>query len=45
MTTLLKLGPKDHGRPLSLEEFRSAEAREGWRYELIDGKVYVWPFP
>ena len=43
MATLLKLGPADHGRPLSLEEFLAAEGQEGYHYELIGGKVYVSP--
>jgi len=45
MATLLKLGPADHGRPLALEEFLSAEGQEGYRYELIGGKVSVSPTP
>jgi Uma2 family endonuclease len=45
MATLLKLGPADHGRPLSLEEFLGAEGQEGYHYELIGGKLYVSPTP
>jgi Uma2 family endonuclease len=45
MATLVKLGPKDHGRPLSYDEFLRADAAEGYHYELIDGKVYVSPPP
>jgi Uma2 family endonuclease len=45
MTTALVLGPADHGRPISAEEFEAARATEGYRYELIDGKVYVSPVP
>ena len=45
MATLLKLGLADHGRPLALEEFLAAEGQEGYRYELIGGKVYVSPTP
>jgi Uma2 family endonuclease len=43
MKTLLKLGPSDHDRELTLEEFLQADYEEGWRYELIDGRLYVAP--
>jgi Uma2 family endonuclease len=45
MATLLKIGPVDHGRPLTLEEFTSAEWEDGYQYELIDGNLYVSPQP
>ena len=54
MTTLLKLGPADHGRPLgptdhgrplTRDEFRTAHWQNGYRYELIDGRLYVSPPP
>ncbi len=45
MTTRLKIGPADHGMPLSLEDFLSADEAEGYHYELIDGKLYVSPQP
>src|SRR5262249_43456537 len=45
MTTALILGPADHGRPMTLREFESAPAREGYRYEIIDGKGSVSPVP
>jgi len=45
MTTRLKIGPHDHGMPLELEEFLSADGAEGYHYELIDGKLYVSPVP
>jgi Uma2 family endonuclease len=45
MTTILKLGPADHGRPLSSEEFHTASWQSGYRYELIHGKLYVSPVP
>jgi Uma2 family endonuclease len=45
METKLYLTPRDHGRPLTLDEFRRADAREGYRYELIKGKLEVWPRP
>jgi Uma2 family endonuclease len=41
----LYLTPADQGRRLSLEEFESADAQEGYRYELIRGKLEVFPFP
>lgn len=43
MTTVLKLGPADHGRPITSEECRTAEYASGYHYELIHGKLYVSP--
>ena len=47
MATIVKgkraLGPNDHGRAMTLEEFLAAEAREGYKYELVDGRLYVSP--
>jgi Uma2 family endonuclease len=45
MAALLHLTPRDKGRVLSLKEFLSASGEEGYRYELIDGKLEVWPSP
>lgn len=45
MTTILKLGPADHGRAITLEEARAAHWVPGYRYEIIDGKIYVTPAP
>jgi Uma2 family endonuclease len=45
MTTLVKLGPTDHGRTMSLEEFQTVDYQEGYQYELIDGRLYVSPLP
>ncbi len=45
MQTQLYLTPRDHGRRLTLEEFQSADSREGFRYELIEGKLEVSPIP
>ena len=35
------LGPEDHGRPISDEEYLAAEFEEPWRYELVDGRLVV----
>jgi Uma2 family endonuclease len=43
MTTALRIGPADHGRPLTFEEFAKADWAEGYQYELVDGKLYVAP--
>jgi Uma2 family endonuclease len=43
MTTALKLGPADHGRPLAFADFMAGDYQEGYQYELIDGKLYVSP--
>jgi Uma2 family endonuclease len=40
-----KLGLVDHGHPVTLEEFESAEFEEGYKYEVIDGRLYVSPTP
>ena len=45
MTTRVKIGPRDHGMPLSLEEFLAADGEEGYHYELIHGRLYVCPAP
>lgn len=45
MQTNLYLTGKDHGRPLSLEEFLTADYQEGFRYEIIRGRLYVSPLP
>jgi Uma2 family endonuclease len=37
----IRLGPADHGRPISDWDFDSAELTSGFRYELIEGRVYV----
>jgi Uma2 family endonuclease len=41
----LKLGPADHGEELTLEEFEHADYVPGFRYELIEGRLYVSPSP
>jgi Uma2 family endonuclease len=45
MSTVLKLGPADHGRPMSPDEFLAGDYTEGYHYELIKGKLYVSPLP
>lgn len=45
MTTQLKLGPGDHGRSLTFEEFVAADYQEGHKYELIHGRLCVSPLP
>jgi Uma2 family endonuclease len=39
------LSPRDHGRPLTVEEFENARWQEGYKYELIAGRLYVSPLP
>jgi Uma2 family endonuclease len=41
----LKLTPADHGREIDPELFEQATGEEGYRYEIIDGRVYVSPTP
>lgn len=45
MAVATSLGLADHGHPVTLEEFESAEFEEGYKYELIDGRLYVSPTP
>lgn len=45
MTTALKLGPKDHGRPMQLDEFDACDQEGGFKYQLIRGAVHVAPWP
>jgi Uma2 family endonuclease len=44
-TMVLKLGPRDHGRALTYDEYREAEYRAGYNYEIIGGRLYVSPQP
>jgi Uma2 family endonuclease len=41
MQTATKVGPADHGQGMTLEEFEAADYQEGYKYELIDGRLYV----
>lgn len=43
MATVTKLGPMDHGRPMTWEGFRTGDYQDGFKYELIDGRLYVAP--
>ena len=45
MTTLLRIGPADDDRPMTLEEFLAADGQEGYHYELIYGRLRVSPQP
>jgi Uma2 family endonuclease len=41
----LRIGPTDHGRTMTLEEFREAEELDGFRYELARGVLEVSEVP
>ena len=41
----IRIGPADHGRRMSLEEFREAEEEQGYRYELARGVLEVTLVP
>ena len=41
----VKVGPKDHGRRMSLDEFDHAEGQEGYCYELSRGIITVTDVP
>src|SRR5262245_20622530 len=43
--TLIKIGPADHGRPMSLAEFEHAKVEEGYLYELSRGIITVSDVP
>jgi Uma2 family endonuclease len=43
--TILRLGPADHGRPMTLEEFLEADNEEGFHYELARGVLEVTQVP
>jgi Uma2 family endonuclease len=38
---MLRIGPHDHGREITYEEFLAADYEEGYKYELIRGELYV----
>jgi Uma2 family endonuclease len=44
-TVKLRIGPADHGRAMSLEEFREAEEQPGYLYELARGALEVSEVP
>ena len=41
----LKFGPADHGRPVTADELAEAEYAGGFKYEVIDGRLYVSAVP
>ncbi len=41
----LRIGPADHGRRMTLEEFREADEVFGYRYELARGALEVAEIP
>jgi Uma2 family endonuclease len=43
MSTVTKLGPADHGRAMTFEEYLAGDYEQGYQYELIDGRLYVSP--
>jgi hypothetical protein len=45
VATLLRIGPADHGRTMTLEEFLEAEVEEGHRYELARRVLEVTQVP
>jgi Uma2 family endonuclease len=45
VTSTIKIGPADHGRLMTLEEFLEAEVEEGYRYELARGVLEVTHVP
>ena len=44
-TTTIRIGPADHGRRMSFEDFRDAEAEPGHAYELARGVIEVVDIP
>ena len=43
--TRIRIGPADHGRVMTLDEFFEAEEEEGYRYELARGVLEVTQVP
>ncbi|MBY0523107.1 MAG: Uma2 family endonuclease [Gemmataceae bacterium] len=43
MPTITKIGPADHGRRMTFEEYSAGDYEPGHKYELIDGNLYVSP--
>ena len=41
ISTKIKIGPQDEGRPMSLAEFEPAQVEEGYIYELSRGIITV----
>src|SRR4051794_35778650 len=39
----LSFGPQDHGSAVSDEDAERAEYQPGFRYEIIDGRIFVSP--
>jgi Uma2 family endonuclease len=44
-TVLLRLSATDHGRRLTLDDFDDAEFEPGYKYEIIDGRLFVSTAP
>ena len=44
-TSTIRIGPADHGRSMTLEEFLEAEEEDGYRYELARGVLEVTQVP
>ena len=38
-------GPADHGRPIPYDEFMAADYQPGYKYEIVDGRLYGSPQP
>jgi Uma2 family endonuclease len=45
MSTMLRIGPHDHGREMTYQEFLAGDYEVGYKYELIEGELYVSPQP
>ena len=45
VTTLIRIGPTDRGRTMTLDEFEEADFEEGYRYELARGVLEVSEIP
>ena len=41
MASVMRLGPRDHGRPMTWERYARSRWQEGYVYEIVDGKLYV----
>ena len=45
MSTMTRIGPTENGRLMSWEDFECGDFDEGYKYELIDGRLFVSSSP
>jgi Uma2 family endonuclease len=43
MASIRRIGPRDHGRPITWDEYAKSRWQEGYVYEIVAGNLYVSP--